>query len=777
MLFIANDNVYRYYCDQLLFKPFFLVQIWNSVMSKFKLNPLSIALLGAIATPSFAETTTQNQSHQLSTIVVSAAGYEQKLKDAPASITVLTEEDFKTKRINSVADALADVEGVDISPQAGKTGGLNIRMRGMDSEYTLVLIDGRRQNSTGNITPNGFGESNNNFIPPISAIERIEVIRGPASTLYGSDAMGGVVNIITKKVSNEWTGAVTLDTTILPNSSKFGNQRAVDAYVTGPLIQDLLGVQLRGRYTERDQSHLTRPNADTTKDDVELTQGNNPTKSDLQTFGARFTLTPTSDHDISLEFERTEQWYDNSKGQLGTVNTNTNPYSASADGGYDLAQEYERDKLVLAHTLRTNIGNLESSVTNNKTETIGRLIPSRAQAGSQAIIRREMKSEDLIFDTKFTTQALSGHQMTIGGQWWDASISDDLRQNKEVSFTQLGLFAEDTWSLTDRLALTLGLRYDDHDTFGDFWTPRAYLVWNANDNWTFKGGYSEGYKAPRLESLTNGVVNVGGQGRSPSFGNPDLEPETSKNFELGTYFNKGNFDFNITAFYSEIENKIVDGPILKICDSKVNKSECETLMKDLGTPWVMQNGDTITYLPNGDVDRDRRWNLVRPINADEATIYGVETGLNWSFAPDWKLGLNYTWTETELKDDSVGDTKFNDTPEHMVNATLKWQAADNVQLWARGEYRSERARFTSSYQDLDEGDKAVYDKMGDFKGYSLFHLGSNFNINNNWDVGVALYNIFDKDFTEYNFVGSNAYNYHRNTQEGRRVQLSTTFKF
>ena len=80
-------------------------------------------------------------------------------------------------------------------------------------------------------------------------------------------------------------------------------------------------------------------------------------------------------------------------------------------------------------------------------------------------------------------------------------------------------------------------------------------------------------------------------------------------------------------------------------------------------------------------------------------------------------------------------------------------------------------------KDLDEGDKAVYDKMGDFKGYSLFHLGSNFNINNNWDVGVALYNIFDKDFTEYNFVGSNAYNYHRNTQEGRRVQLSTTFKF
>ena len=167
-------------------------------MSKFNPHPLYAALLGAFAAPSLIANTetAPNQAQQLSTIVVSAAGYEQKITDAPASITVLTQEDFKNKRINSVADALVDVEGVDISPSAGKTGGLNIRIRGMDSEYTLVLIDGRRQNSTGDITPNGFGESNNSFIPPISAIERIEIIRGPASTLYGSDAIGGVVDII-----------------------------------------------------------------------------------------------------------------------------------------------------------------------------------------------------------------------------------------------------------------------------------------------------------------------------------------------------------------------------------------------------------------------------------------------------------------------------------------------------------------------------------------------------------------------------------------------------
>ncbi|KAK0339126.1 hypothetical protein LTR94_035844, partial [Friedmanniomyces endolithicus] len=99
----------------------------------------------------------------------------------------------------SLAEVLATVEGVDVGAAAGKTGGLNISIRGMPSDYTLVLVDGRRQNPAGNITPNGFGETSTSFIPPMSAIDRIEVVRGPVSTLYGSDAMGGVVNIITRK--------------------------------------------------------------------------------------------------------------------------------------------------------------------------------------------------------------------------------------------------------------------------------------------------------------------------------------------------------------------------------------------------------------------------------------------------------------------------------------------------------------------------------------------------------------------------------------------------
>lgn len=155
----------------------------------------------------------------LSDTVVSASGFEQKITEAPANISVISQEDLQQNRYSNLAQAIDGVEGVDIRQSTGKTGGLNISIRGMPSEYTLILIDGRRQNPAGSVTPNGFGDTSTSFMPPMSAIERIEVIRGPMSTLYGSDAMGGVVNIITKKVASEWGASISLDHTFQEDSS------------------------------------------------------------------------------------------------------------------------------------------------------------------------------------------------------------------------------------------------------------------------------------------------------------------------------------------------------------------------------------------------------------------------------------------------------------------------------------------------------------------------------------------------------------------------------
>ncbi|HLR77506.1 MAG TPA: TonB-dependent receptor plug domain-containing protein, partial [Burkholderiaceae bacterium] len=163
-----------------------------------------VALLGAALGTAFAGSSALAQEgpvQEFDTIVVTASGFEQDITQAPASISVVTRKELEEKSFTDLADALRDVEGIDVRGNTGKTGNLNISIRGMPSEYTLILIDGRRQNVAGDVTPNGFGDTSTGFMPPLSAIERIEVIRGPMSTLYGADAMGGVVNIITRKVA------------------------------------------------------------------------------------------------------------------------------------------------------------------------------------------------------------------------------------------------------------------------------------------------------------------------------------------------------------------------------------------------------------------------------------------------------------------------------------------------------------------------------------------------------------------------------------------------
>src|SRR5690606_15811266 len=248
--------------------------------------PGSRAVVGTLALLAASVALANQQSVRLADTVVTAAGFEQKVTDAPASISVISQEDLRQKRYANLAQALGDVEGIDIGQTTGKTGGLNISIRGMPSVYTLILIDGRRQNAAGNVAPNGLGETSASFIRPMSAIERIEVIRGPMSTLYGSDAMGGVVNIITKKVPSEWAGSVSLDHTFQENRD-YGDATRTSIYASGPLVEGLLGLQVRGSLYDREESNLEYG------DGVEVSKrGPSPVEGRNNSFGGRLTLTP-----------------------------------------------------------------------------------------------------------------------------------------------------------------------------------------------------------------------------------------------------------------------------------------------------------------------------------------------------------------------------------------------------------------------------------------------------------------------------------------------------
>src|SRR5690554_7445446 len=332
---------------------------------KMLLLPAAIALT---STHLFAE----ESEAQLNNVVVSAAGFEQSVIDAPASITVISREELETKRYRDLAEALSGIEGIDVLGSTGKGGGMDIRIRGMSSDYTLILWDGRRQNLAGDSTPNGFGDTQNSIMPPLSAIERIEVIRGPMSTLYGADAMGGVINIITRKVQDNWGGSISHGLTV-QEDSQFGDDRKTDFFASGPLIKGLLGLGLRASLYDREQS-------DPGYSVGTLVNGDGSLFEDSGSFGdkkivaaknwnAGFTLnlTPLEDHDFQFEYDIAKQRYDNTEGQTGTLDSVDSLWRARAGTiqprvGYAEYQRVEREQFVLAHTGRWTFGTSDTSL-------------------------------------------------------------------------------------------------------------------------------------------------------------------------------------------------------------------------------------------------------------------------------------------------------------------------------------------------------------------------------------------------------------------------------
>lgn len=706
------------------------------------LTATSVGLLAADSPVFYAD-----ELVRLEPEVVTASGFSQTITNAPASISLITREELQEKRVNSLAEAISEIEGVDIGSTAGKTGGLNISIRGMPSDYTLILVDGRRQNTAGNVTPNGFGETSTSFLPPPSAIERIEVIRGPMSTLYGSDAMGGVVNIITRKVGEVWNGSLTVGGT-LQGDRDFGDSGSINTYLSGPLIQKKLGLSLRGNVFSRAASDLNY--TDATGAEVEVSKrGPSPVKADIHTLGARLDFIPHRDHELWLDAEIYRQTYDNNAGQLGTLDAPT------SFNGYGPELKFNRDQYTLAHTWRFEGGVLDSSLVRNTTETIGRTIPP-GTPGKTPGSPRDLDNENLIFDTKAVLN-FGVHTMTVGGQYWEAEMIDGVAP-APYEQTQWALFAEDEWRLLPDLRFTFGARRDEHSQFGHHVNPRGYLVWNATSAWSFKVGVSQGFKAPRLDQIADGITGFTGQGTRPTIGSPSLKPETSTSTEFGVIFdNDKGLRLSLTAFNNEFEDKIANGPGL------LNA----TFAASPNRPGSVNYGN---------------WPLVdtfaQLINVDEAVTRGAEAGFYYRFLENWSINGNYTYTHSEQKSGTEAGRPLYDTPRHMANARLRWTATSKLSLWLSGEYRSER------YRALDTATSTAKATYGDYRAYQLYHLGGAYQVNSTLTLNATIYNLLDKNFVEYGPYVSNTStgaisytNLYSNNQEPRRLWLSATYTF
>ncbi|CAH0529879.1 TonB-dependent receptor domain-containing protein [Vibrio hippocampi] len=647
-----------------------------NILPPLSRSTLSKSIVAAcIAIPTIGQaneqaTSTDANLTEMDTMVVTASGYEQAVTEAPATISVITREQLDNRSYQDLTDALQDMPGVTVTSGGD---GQDISIRGMPADYTAILVDGRKQSGRETQT-NGSTFTEQDWLPPLSAIERIEVVRGPMSTLYGSDALGGVINIITRKDYQQWHGSLRAEATVQENSDS-GNSYQGQLYLAGPLIEGLMSASLTGLYQERKE------------DDIE---GGYAGKT-LDNYRASMYLTPTEQDTFTLEFTQHEQE------RVTTLGKSVIRSSQVAE------RKYERQSVSVAHSGNYAWGTGSSFLTRETVENLG----------------AEKEVVNNLFNTQWGT-LFDEHYLTVGASFEQKDLTDD-KQGLSSKNDQWAIFAEDEWYLTDTFSLTLGVRYDQNETFDGQWSPRVYGVWSMAENWTLKGGVSTGYRAPSLTEMDGDWIQESCNGRCDVYGNPDLTAETSVNTEMGLYF-EGDRDLsaNITVFYSDFNDKIETVNI----DSSCSTSSCDR-----------------TY-----------------VNIDDATSYGTETSIKKKFTTDITVGATYTYTHSEknTNDDDDG-LPLVQAPEHLVSLNGDWAIRDNVNSWMRVNYQSEEKDNITSTSNRTLSPSITY-----------VDLGANWHVTDSLKLMAGVYNLFDEETTEDEF----GY-----VEDGRRYWLAAEATF
>ncbi|EOT5433931.1 IreA family TonB-dependent siderophore receptor [Proteus mirabilis] len=678
---------------------------------KFKISALTACIL-------MTSYSLHAQEDKVERLVVSASGFAQQQTDAPASITVINKEQLEKKPIHDLADAVKGVEGVSVNGNANKQ---EITIRGLPGEYTLILVDGRRQNSRES-RPNGSGGYEGGFIPPADAIERIEVIRGPMSSLYGSDAMGGVINIITKPVTKEWHGAVSMGGTLQHNRDA-GDSINGDFYLSGPLIEDKLGLQLYG------SSYLRA------EDKITYGQGRNDNKN----ITAKLAFTPTDNQTILLEAGRNSLQRTTTPGKSMSEFTNR---GGVFDKNKMLETNNDRNHWALTYKNQFDILHSELSVYQEQTKRVQKTEGVDKATGNSYKYYEDRRPEitNTVFDAKFTA-FLPDNVMTFGGQYQYARLKDESsvggKEVKQSTITadQKALFLEDEFSVTDNLALTGGIRLDDHEYYGKHWNPRAYAVYHLTDEFTIKGGIAKAFKAPSLREISPQYGTSTEKGRAIMYGNRDLKPETSVSQEIGVGYDNGDgFTANVTFFNTEFKDKLT-------------------------------NYDT------GEIDPITGLKLYQYDNVGKANIKGIETAVAFPVADNWRVSANYTYINSKRKSDdeklgsgeSLKGYPLDMTPKHSANARVDWQYDEATSFYANTAYTGKQ---------IWAAQRNGYTGARYRSGYTTFDLGMTYNFNKNTMLNLAVLNITDETGPAVNDKGGNWV-----VDEGRRYWANIKYSF
>ena len=655
-----------------------------------RLCVLIAALLSGSAAFSQIHQTTQrdsslvNHSYNLNPVVVTGSGHHQRLKSTSTPVHVLSSQEIREQGISTFDAAIQRMmPQVSMSPNSM---GTFLRLNGLGNKYILILING--QKLSGDISNNVDLNRIN-----MSRVKRIEVLDGAASSLYGSDAIAGVINIITDQPTQNLI-SVTSDTRV-SGYGQLTEAVSIDIFKNG-----------FGSYTS-----FTHDRADSYQNNgLEYIKGSEtetqPTIAPLFTgyrshlLGQKFTYTPNQHIALNAGIDYSYKLTDRPE---------TRP---DITGGTDYEMRYKG--------LRWNVGgiykfssknSLQADFTSDhyrygkeydvetKTNAIGDYVQSKKQRQTELELKAIL--------------GLMPHSTTIFGADWRQDFLVATSGNIDKSVYTISAYAQHETLLLKNLTATLGLRLTHHETFNQQLTPKATLMY-APGNFRFRATYSAGFRAPGLDELYYHYFSVNRGKAQISFGNKNLSPEKSNYFALNAEYRTHIIAVSVTGYLNRINDMVV----------KDNVDIDDAALAMLKTEFPEMTDDQASKLEH--------YALYQ--NSDRGDVKGLQVNISVNLFRGFNISTNYVYTYARTKS---GD-QWGVLERSVRNAATI--AANYHHTWGKyGLNVNLNGRLQS---------KTYYPDYEDAPGYGIWNIHTTHTLDcTRWafvEPSIGVDNIFDK---------------------------------
>lgn len=715
-------------------------------------------------------------TQQLDEIRVTA---ESQVKQS-LGVSIVSEKDLAKRPVtNDISEVLRTMPGVNLTGNSatGQRGNKRqIDIRGMGPENTLILVDGKPVTSRNAERYGVRGERNSrgdsNWIP-IEAIESVEVLRGPAAARYGSGAMGGVVNIITKPVTNDLHGSVSYYTN-QPEDRKEGATNRVGFNLSGALIKDILQFRLYGNWnkTQADDVGINGDPAIAGREGVR--------NKDIN---GRLVWNINEKNKLTLDsgFSRQGNIYngDTQNSSAGLYNNKNYPETKTLAGSKAETARLYRQNYALTYEGKFDHFDNKTYITFDKTKN-SRLPEYLAGGPEGSYSSTSAFSDSILKNTRFSSEFYIPftfgveHMLTVGFEGAHSSLDDASsmtqllggrrdRSGKVIydlpetlpsgvhnvrgghsSQSEWAFFIEDNISATKSMVLTPSLRYDYNTYSGSNISGGLNFLQGLTEHWKIKGGIARAYKAPNLyQTNPNYLLFTLGQG-CPTYvpngktcyfqGNSEIKPETSWNKEIGIEYDKDGLLASIAYFRNDYRNKIVsDGKFVGL--------------SSLGN-YVYKWG-----------------------NANRAVIEGLEGNLTLPLIED-KLSWvnNFTYMHKTKNKDTGNPLSI--VPKYTLNSSLNYQITEAFDTMLTYTQYGKQTSRKNPENRMESGKLA---NSSDIGSYAVWGLSAGYNWKNTVSVRVGVNNLFDKRL--YRSSSSTNYNAHTYNEPGRAYYATLKYTF